>query len=52
VNLATVHEHDSLLSGGPQDCLVLADLDVDADRLEPHHVLIAHELPNVAGVIG
>jgi hypothetical protein len=30
--------------------LVLADLDVDADRLEPHHVLVAHELPNVARV--
>jgi hypothetical protein len=41
--LAAVHEHDSLLGRGPQDRLVLVDLDLDADRLEPHHMLVRHD---------
>ena len=45
--LAAVHEHDSLLGRGAQDRLVLVDLDLDADRLESHDVLVGHELPHV-----
>ena len=41
--LAAVHEHDSLLGRGPQDRLVLVDLDLDADRLEPHDMLVGHD---------
>src|SRR5262249_57654821 len=41
--LAAVHQHDALLEGGAQDRLLLADLDLDADGLEAHHVLIAHD---------
>ncbi len=41
--LAAVHEHDALLGGGTQDRLVLVDLDLDADRLEPHDVLLTHD---------
>ncbi len=40
--LAAVHEHDSLLGGGPQDRLILVDLDLDADRLESHDMLVGH----------
>ena len=40
--LAAVHEHDSLLGRGPQDRLVLADFDLDADGLEAHLVLFGH----------
>jgi hypothetical protein len=38
-----VHEHDALLEGGAQDRLLLADLDLDADGLEAHNVLVAHD---------
>ena len=41
--LAAVHEHDALLGRGPQDGLVLGDLDLDAYRLEPHDVLVGHD---------
>src|SRR4029077_16710482 len=41
--LAAVHEHDALLEGGAQDRLFLADFDLDADGLEAHHVLVAHD---------
>jgi hypothetical protein len=41
--LAAVHQHDALLEGGAQNRLLLADLDVDADGLEAHHVLVAHD---------
>ena len=41
--LAAVHEHDSLLGGGAQDVLVLVDLDLDADRLEAHDMLVGHD---------
>ena len=51
--LAAVHEHDALLEGGAQDRLLLADLDLDADGLEAHHVLVAHDsLGGCAGVMG
>src|SRR5262249_39226498 len=40
--LAPVHEHDPLLSRGAQDGLLLADLDLDADWLQPDDVLVAH----------
>ena len=40
--LAAVHELDALLGGGAQDGLVLVDLDLDADRLEPDDVLVTH----------
>ena len=43
--LAAVHELDALLGGGAQDRLVLVDLDLDADRLEPDDVLVTHEDP-------
>jgi hypothetical protein len=33
-----VHEHDSLLGRGPQDRLVLGDIDFDADGFEAHLV--------------
>ncbi len=39
--LAAVHEHDSLLRGGAQDCLVLVDLDLDAHWLEAHQSLLS-----------
>jgi hypothetical protein len=37
-----VHELDALLGGSAQDGLVLVDLDLDADRLEPDDVLVTH----------
>src|SRR5262249_37832373 len=40
--LAAVHEHDALLERGAQDRLVLVDLDLDADRFEPHYMLVGH----------
>src|SRR6202044_1679391 len=40
--LAAVHEHDALLGRGPQDRLILTDLDFDADRLKPYDVLVGH----------
>ena len=40
--LAAVHEHDPLPEGGVEDRLVLVDLELDADRLEPRDVLLAH----------
>ena len=43
--LAAVHEHDSLLGRGPQDGLILGDIDLDAYRLEAHLVLICHFCP-------
>ncbi len=43
--LAAVHEHDSLLGRGPQDRLVLVDVNLDADGLEVHLVLLCHCLP-------
>ena len=44
--LAAVHERDALLGRGAQHRLVLVDLDLDADRLESHDMLVAHELPS------
>jgi hypothetical protein len=35
-----VHEHDPLLGRGSQDRLVLGYLDLDANRLEAHDVLV------------
>jgi hypothetical protein len=40
--LAAVHELHTVLGGGPEDGLVLVDLDLDADRLEPDGVLPGH----------
>jgi hypothetical protein len=40
--LAAVHEHDPLLGRGPQDRLVLVDVDLDADGFEAHLVLFGH----------
>src|SRR5690242_5586546 len=51
--LAAMHEHDSLLGRGPQDRLVLAHLDLDADRLEADDVLFAHgPLGDCVGLTG
>src|SRR5580658_388545 len=44
--LAAVHEHEALVEGGPQDRLLLIDLDLDANWLEPDDVLIAHPSPH------
>ncbi|MCO5555079.1 hypothetical protein L7F22_008619 [Adiantum nelumboides] len=41
--LAAVHELDALLGRGAKDVLVLVDLDLDADGLEPNDVFVAHE---------
>jgi hypothetical protein len=35
-----VHEHDPLLGRCPQDRLVLGDLDLDANWLEPNDMLV------------
>jgi hypothetical protein len=35
-----VHELDALLGGRAEDGLILVDLDLDADRLEPDDVLL------------
>ena len=43
--LAAVHEHDALLGRGPQNRLILGDVDLDADGLEPHRVLVSHLYP-------
>jgi hypothetical protein len=40
--LAAVHELNALLSRCTKDRLVLVDLDLDSDRLEPHDVLLTH----------
>ena len=45
-----MHELDALLGGGAQDGLVLVDLDLDADRLEPDDVLVTHELVLTTGM--
>ena len=37
-----MHEHDALTEGAVEDRLVLVDLDLDADRLEPMRVLLTH----------
>ena len=42
--LAAVHEHDALLGRAAQDRLVLVDLDLDADRLEPDDVLLTQRV--------
>jgi len=47
--LAAVHEHDALLGRGPEDVLPLVDLDLDADRLEAHPMLLAHVHSNPVG---
>ena len=47
--LAAVHEHEALLERRAQDRLVLVDLDLDADRLEPHDVLVAHRMVSPSG---
>jgi hypothetical protein len=38
-----VHQHDPLLERGMQDRLVLADLDLDTDRLEANDMLVSHD---------
>ena len=40
--LAAVHQHQALAEGAVEDRLVLVDLEVDPDRLEPDRVLLAH----------
>src|SRR5206468_9451421 len=41
--LAAVHEHDALLGRAAQDRLVLVELDLDANRLEPDDGLFSHD---------
>jgi hypothetical protein len=48
--LAAVHEHDALLECAAEDRLVLVDLYLDADRLEPHDMLVGHWLPHGAAL--
>jgi hypothetical protein len=47
--LAAVHERDALLGGGAQHRLLLVDLDLDANRLESHDMLLAHISLSVGG---
>ena len=46
--LAAVHQHQALPEGGVEDGLVLVRLHLDADRLEPDGVLLAHVPPWLA----
>jgi len=41
--LAAVHEHDALAESGGEDRLVLVDLHLDADGLQPRGVLLTHD---------
>ena len=43
--LAAVHEHQPLTEGAAENCLVLVDLELDADRLQPDVVLLSHKSP-------
>src|ERR1700710_525890 len=46
--LAAVHQLQALAEGPPEDGLVLVDLELDSDRLEPDRVLLTHLSPGPA----